>query len=213
MTPHALRRGSVAGAIRDHRLLAILRRVEPRSALLSLVDALADAGVRIIEITQDAPSAPDDLGAVRARLAARGDATYLVGAGTVLHVGQLDSARQAGAEFAVTPILDLALVRASIDAGIPIIAGAFTPTEIAAAWGAGATFVKVFPASAVGPTFVRELRGPLPAIELIPTGGVDGANAAAFLAAGAVAVGIGGALMRATGAERRALVASLVEPV
>lgn len=212
MTSDALRRGSAAKAIRDHRLLAVLRRIEPRVALLALADELADAGVRILEVTQDAPSGSEDLAAVRAHLADRGDATYVVGAGTVLHRRQLGAAREAGAEFVVAPILDLGLVGAAIDAGLPIIAGALTPTEIAAAWSAGATFVKVFPASAVGPAFVRELRGPLPEIELIPTGGIDGTNAAAFLVAGAVAVGIGGALVRATAAERRALVASLVEP-
>jgi len=213
MTATALRRGPVANAIRFHRLVAVLRRVEPRPALVSLVGDLADAGVRVVEITQDAPSGPDDLAAVSTHLAARGDATYLVGAGTVVDIGQLDRAREAGAEFVVTPILDLDLIRAAIEAEMPIIAGALTPTEIAAAWAAGATFVKVFPASAVGPAFVRELGGPLPAIELIPTGAVDGTNAAAFLGAGAVAVGIGGALVRATAAERRALLATLVESI
>jgi 2-dehydro-3-deoxyphosphogluconate aldolase/(4S)-4-hydroxy-2-oxoglutarate aldolase len=85
-----------------------------------------------------------------------------------------------------------------------------TPTEIGGAWDAGATFVKVFPASAVGPAFVRELRGPLPEVELVPTGGVDGTNASAFLEAGAAAVGIGGAIMRADPEARRALVRGLV---
>lgn len=212
MTAADLRRGPVADAIRDHRLLAVPRRIEPRFALLALVDELAEAGVRVIEVTQDAPSGPDDLAAVRAHLAARGDATYVVGAGTVLRQAQLDAAREAGADFVVAPILDVDLVRAAIEVGMPVIPGVLTPTEIAAAWSAGATFAKVFPASAVGPAFVRELRGPLPEIELIPTGGVDGTNAAAFLAAGAAAVGIGGALVRATADERRALVGLFVEP-
>jgi len=207
-----LRRGPVADAIREHRLLAVLRRIEPRSALLALVDELADAGVRVVEITQDAPSGPDDLAAVRIHLASRGDATYVVGAGTVLHRAQLVAARSAGADFVVAPIIDLALVQTAIDAGMPIIPGAFTPTEIVTAWGAGATFVKLFPASAVGPAFVRELSGPLPEIELIPTGGVGGANASAFLAAGSAAVGIGGAIVRATARERRALVGSIAGP-
>jgi 2-dehydro-3-deoxyphosphogluconate aldolase/(4S)-4-hydroxy-2-oxoglutarate aldolase len=85
-----------------------------------------------------------------------------------------------------------------------------SPTEIGTAWEAGATFVKLFPASAVGPAFVRELRGPLPEVELVPTGGVDGTNASAFLEAGAVAVGIGGAITRADPEVRRALVRDLV---
>jgi 2-dehydro-3-deoxyphosphogluconate aldolase/(4S)-4-hydroxy-2-oxoglutarate aldolase len=118
-------------------------------------------------------------------------------------------ARAAGADFAVAPALDLPLVRSSVAAGLPFVPGAFTPTEIAAAWAAGATFVKLFPASAVGPSFVRELRGPMPDVELIPTGGVDATNAAAFLASGAAAVGIGGAIVRAEAAARRALVEAL----
>lgn len=212
MTAADLRGGPVADAIRNHRLIAVLRRIDPRPALLALVDELAEAGVRVIEITLDAPSGTDDLAAVRAHLAVRGDATYVVGAGTVLRLEQLDAARDAGADFIVAPILDLALVRAALDIGMPVIPAGLTPTEIVAAWSAGATFVKVFPASAVGSAFVKELRGPLPEIDLVPTGGVDGTNAAAFLAAGAAAVGIGGALVRASAEERRALVGSFLEP-
>ena len=202
-----LRSGAVAIAIRRHRLIAVLRRVQPRRALLELVDELADAGVRIFEVTLDAPAGADDLAAVRSRLAGGG---CLVGAGTILRTEQLDAARGAGADFAVAPLLDAGLLRSAVEGGLPFVPGAMTPTEVAAAWDAGATFVKLFPASAVGPAFVRELRGPLPAIELIPTGGVDVENAGDFLAAGAAAVGIGSAIARATPGERRAMVESLV---
>ena len=88
-----------------------------------------------------------------------------------------------------------------------------TPTELRAGWESGATFMKLFPASAVGPQLIRELRGPLTEIELIPTGGVDGSNAGAFLEAGAVAVGLGSALVRATPEERRAIIDSITRPV
>ena len=209
MTAAELRGGGVAGAIRHHRLIAVLRRVEPRDALLRLVDELADAGVRVFEITLDAPEGADDLASVRARLAGR---ECLVGAGTILRAEQLDAARAAGAQFAVAPLLDVSLLRAAVEGGLPFIPGAMTPTEAAAAWDAGATFVKLFPASAVGPAFVRELRGPLPDVQLIPTGGIDASNAGAFLEAGAAAVGIGGAITRATAEERRALVAAVVRP-
>lgn len=202
-----LRSGAVAGAIRRHRLIAVLRRVKPRDALLRLVDELADAGVRTFEITLDAPEGADDLAAVRAHLAGR---DCLVGAGTVLRPEQLDAARRAGADFVVSPLLDVGLVRAALDGALPFVPGAMTPTEAATAWAAGATFVKLFPASAVGPSFVRELRGPLPEVQLIPTGGIDATNAGAFLAAGAAAVGIGSAITRATREERRALVAAVV---
>jgi 2-dehydro-3-deoxyphosphogluconate aldolase / (4S)-4-hydroxy-2-oxoglutarate aldolase len=89
------------------------------------------------------------------------------------------------------------------------VPGALSPTEVDAAWRAGATFVKLFPASSVGPTHVRELRGPIAEIELIPTGGIDGSSAGAYLAAGAVAVGIGGAIVNADADSRRALVAAV----
>ena len=210
MTGTGLRDGSVATAIRAHRLIAVLRRVEPRERLLALVDELAEAGVRAFEITLDSETGADDLAAVRGHLSGRED-HCLVGAGTILRAEQLDAARRSGADFGVSPILDVELVRAAVDGGLPFVPGAMTPSEIAKAWDAGATFVKLFPASAVGPQLVRELRGPLPDIALIPTGGIDGSNAAAFLEAGAAAVGIGGAMTRATSDERRALVRAVAD--
>ena len=205
-----LRDGAVARAIRAHRVIAVLRRIQPRSALLTLVGELADAGVRAVEITLDAASGAADLAAVRSHLASRPDGPFVIGAGTVLRPDQLLAAERAGADFAVSPVFDHALLDASLGTGMPFVPGALTPTEIAAAWSSGATFVKLFPASAVGPSLVRELRGPLPDIDLIPTGGVDGSTASAFLAAGAVAVGLGGALVRGTPEERSALVRSLI---
>ena len=195
--------------MRRHRLVVILRRVTPRGSLLHLVGELAEAGVRAFEITFDAPGAPEDLVASRELLAARSDGPYLVGAGTVIRRGQLEAGRRAGADFAVAPLLDRDLVATAVAEGIPFIPGAFTPTEIAAAWSAGATFVKLFPASGVGPSFVRELRGPMPEVALIATGGVDGSNAAAYLAAGATGVGIGSALTEADPEARRAILATL----
>jgi 2-dehydro-3-deoxyphosphogluconate aldolase/(4S)-4-hydroxy-2-oxoglutarate aldolase len=197
------RGGSVAEAIRSHRLVAVLRRVEPRDRLLALVDELFEDGVRVVEITMDSPSAADDLAAVRERLAGSG---VIVGAGTILGGTQLEDAVTAGADFGVAPILDLGLLDAARDAGLPFVPGAMTPTEVATAWASGATFVKLFPASAVGPAMVRELRGPLPDVQIIPTGGIDAANAAAFLEAGAAAVGVGSALTRSDPEARRAIV-------
>lgn len=211
MTGIGLRDGPVASAIRTHRLIAVLRRIEPRERLLSLVDDLADAGVRAFEITLDAASGADDLAAVRDRLSGRADGDgFVIGAGTILRREQLDAAGAASADFGVSPVLDLGILRAATDLGLPFVPGAMTPSEIAAAWSAGATFVKLFPASAVGPQLVRELRGPLPEVALIPTGGVDASNAGAFLEAGAAAVGIGGAITRAGADERRALVRAII---
>jgi 2-dehydro-3-deoxyphosphogluconate aldolase/(4S)-4-hydroxy-2-oxoglutarate aldolase len=204
----ALRHSPVADLIRSRRLIAILRRIEPQARLLELVASLADDGVRAFEVTFDAPSAVDDLVAVRDRLAEMGRGDAIVGAGTVRTIEALEGAAEAGATFIVGPTLDPAVVDGSLERGVPFIPGAYSPTEIAQAWERGATFVKLFPASSLSPAHVRELRGPFPDIELIATGGIDGASARAFLDAGCVAVGVGSALVRADAAERRAIVAA-----
>jgi 2-dehydro-3-deoxyphosphogluconate aldolase/(4S)-4-hydroxy-2-oxoglutarate aldolase len=204
--PEAPRSGPVAAAIRERRLIAVLRRIEPRERLLALAADLVADGVTILEISFDAAGAADDLVAVRERVAGSG---AIVGAGTIRTAEQLRVAVDSGAAFGVSPILDGAILAAALGAGLPFVPGCATPTEADAAWRAGATFVKLFPGSALGPSFVRELRGPLPEIEAIVTGGVDASNALAFLEAGAVAVGIGSALGRMTSAERRDLVAAI----
>lgn len=204
--PVALRRSPAAERIRSARLVVVLRRIEPPERLLALVDELADAGARVFEITFDAPDAAAALRACRARLAARADGPHAVGAGTILDRGTLEAARAAGAEFAVSPAHDPAVLAASLEAGIPFVPGCFTPSEALHAWRAGATFVKLFPASALGPAFVRELRAPLPELEVIPTGGVEAAGVAAFLAAGAVAVGVGSAFVRGDAPTRAGIV-------
>ncbi len=207
------RAAPVASAIRAHRLIVVLRRVAPRTRLLDLVDELRDAGVRVFEVTLDGDDAAADLAAVRDRLgagAAEPDATPArVGAGTVRTLGQVELALDAGAAFGVSPVFDPAILDAALARGLPFVPGAYSPTEIDAAWRAGATFVKLFPGSSLGPSHVRELRGPLPEIETIVTGGVDASDTVAFLEAGATAVGIGSAIVRMTPAERRSLIASV----
>jgi 2-dehydro-3-deoxyphosphogluconate aldolase/(4S)-4-hydroxy-2-oxoglutarate aldolase len=209
MTAEGLRHGPVAAAIRACRLIVVLRRVPPGAPLLALVGDLADAGARAFELDFDTPTAEADLAAVRAGLAARRDGPYLVGAGAIVRRKELEAARRAGADFGASTLLDPTLVETATSEGLPFIPGAFTPSEVHAAWAAGATFVKLFPASAVGPTFVRELRGPLPDAELIAAGGLDAASAPAFLEAGAPAVAIGRAFAEADAAGRRALVAAI----
>ncbi len=209
MNAEELRDSPLANAVRAEKIVAILRRVEPREALFEMVDDLADSGIRIVEITFDSPTAADDLRALRARLDDRGDGPYFLGAGTLLRREQLDSAHAAGAQFCVSPVLEPSLIGASLDAGVPFTATAMTSTEAYSAWMAGATFVKLFPASAVGPQFIRDVHGPLPDIQFVPSGGVDASNARAFLDAGAVAVGLSGALVRATSEQRRSLIQSL----
>ena len=204
-----LRGGPIAAAIRRHRLIVVLLLVEPQAALLALAGELADAGARVFEVTFDAPSAGVDLAALKGYLAARPDGPFIVGAGTILRRNQLEAARRAGAEFAVAPLVDVSLVDTAVSEHLTFIPGAFTPSEVHTAWSAGATFVKLFPASAVGPSFVRELRGPFPDTELIPTGGIDATNARLYLEAGAAAVGVGGGIIRADAAGRRALIESV----
>jgi len=204
---------SAAALIRGHRLIVVLRRIEPMERLVSTVRELIEMGARIFEVTMDASEAGAALLAVRQGLSAS-DGACLVGAGTVRTPEQLEAAIAAGADFGVSPILDTAVLSAALAANLPFIPGAYTPTEADAAWRAGATFVKLFPASSLGPSHLRELRGPLGEIEVIPTGGIDVGNAAAFLAAGAVAVGIGSALVQGDAAARRAILDAVtrVEP-
>ena len=199
----ALRRSAVAERIRRHRLIAILRRVEPQELLLDLVAELVADGVRVLEVTFDGASAAEDLVAVKQRLHG---SDVMVGAGTIVSGERMDAALAAGAQFLVAPTLDLAIVAEAVDRGVPVIPGAYSPTEIALAWDSGATFVKVFPVSSLGPSHIRELRGPLRDIEMIATGGVDATNTAAYLEAGCVAVGVGGALVQADRAGRQAII-------
>ena len=206
----AARESDIAAAIRVARLLVVLRRVSPQARLLDLVTELADAGVFVFEITFDGPDAAADLAATRSMLAARsGRERRWVGAGTIRTPNQVHDAVAAGAAFGVSPILDMAVIEEAHKLGLPFVPGAYSPTEADAAWRAGAAFVKLFPGSSLGPGHVRELRGPLPEIETIVTGGVDETNALAFLEAGATAVGIGSAIVRAEADTRAALVATI----
>jgi 2-dehydro-3-deoxyphosphogluconate aldolase/(4S)-4-hydroxy-2-oxoglutarate aldolase len=180
-------RHAVPEAILDGRVVAIARGLDP-SSMVDIAGALIDGGVTAFEVTLNSRSALDAIAAVRAAVPA---GRLLVGAGTVLDRASAEAAVGAGAQFLVMPHTDLELIDWAAGRDVPVFPGAFTPTEILAAWRAGATAVKLFPASAVGPSFVRELRGPLPEISLIPTGGVTAENAPDFIRAGAVAVGLG----------------------
>jgi 2-dehydro-3-deoxyphosphogluconate aldolase/(4S)-4-hydroxy-2-oxoglutarate aldolase len=176
---------SAIDRIRRERLVAILRRVDDLDARVA---ALADAGVGLIEITLDDPKA---LGAIE-RARGRGDVTVL--AGTVRRAEQVDAAVAAGAEAVVGPAFVRAVVERAAELGVPAIPGALTPTEIEAAWAAGAALVKLFPGGLGGPRYVRDVLAPLAEVPLLVTGGVDAQNARAFLDAGAIAVGVGSAL-------------------
>ena len=176
-------------------LVGIVRR--PNVDPIRCIENLFEAGMRLVEITMDTPGAIDILKSLQ--FAIPFDA--LLGAGTVTDLGRLDAALAAGASFIVTPNLNLDIVRVSRENGVPIVPGAMTPTEIYNAVTAGAEFVKVFPASALGPAYFRELRGPFAEIPLIATGGVNLENARDFIRFGADALGIGGALIPKSNSE------------
>jgi 2-dehydro-3-deoxyphosphogluconate aldolase/(4S)-4-hydroxy-2-oxoglutarate aldolase len=174
-------------------VIAIARHLDPGRAL-GVAEALEAGGVLAFELTLNEPQAKA-LGTLEA-VARRGPATGLeIGAGTILSIDAAASAVDAGATFLVMPHLDVELVAWAAERGIPALPGCATPTEALAAWRAGAAAIKLFPASVAGPAFIRELRGPFPDIPVVPTGGVTPENAPAFVAAGAVAVGLGGWLI------------------
>jgi len=174
----------------DSGIVAVVRAPDS-DQLVEVARALADGGVDIVEITMSVPNALDVLRQVRQELGDR----LLLGAGTVLDAETARAVLLAGAEFIVAPTLNLDVIRLCRRYGKLVMPGAFTPTEILTAWEAGADIVKVFPADVVGPAFFKALRGPLPQIHLMPTGGVDLTTAADFLKAGACCLGIGGQLV------------------
>jgi len=171
-------------------IVAVVRSTDSQQ-LVEVIKALADGGVTVAEITMTVPGALD---VVRQARQALGD-RVLLGAGTILDPETARAAILAGAEYIVSPTLNLDVIRMCRRYDKVVMPGAFTPTEILAAWEAGADIVKVFPAEVVGPAFFKAVRGPLPQVRLMPTGGVDLTTAADFLNAGACCLGVGGQLV------------------
>src|SRR3954454_2012492 len=174
----------------DGGIVAVVRSPDSHQ-LVEVCRALADGGVTTVEITMTVPDAVDVLRQVRRAL---GDAV-LLGAGTVLDPETARAVLLAGAEFIVSPVVNLDVIRLCRRYNKLVFPGAFTPTEILAAWEAGADVVKVFPADPLGPAFFRAMRAPLPQVRLMPTGGVDLTTAAEFLRAGACCLGVGSQLV------------------
>ncbi|MGC8639217.1 MAG: bifunctional 4-hydroxy-2-oxoglutarate aldolase/2-dehydro-3-deoxy-phosphogluconate aldolase [Isosphaeraceae bacterium] len=176
----------------DGGVVAVVRS-ESSASLVKVVQALAEGGVTAAEITFTVPDAVEVIRQVRHEI---GDKVVL-GAGTVLDPETARAALLAGAEYIVAPIVNLDVIRLCRRYDKVVMPGAFTPTEVVSAWEAGADVVKVFPADVGGPPYLKALRGPLPQIRLMPTGGVDLTTALAFLKAGACCLGVGGALVEA----------------
>jgi 2-dehydro-3-deoxyphosphogluconate aldolase/(4S)-4-hydroxy-2-oxoglutarate aldolase len=156
------------------------------------VAAILKGGISVLEITMTVP------GAVRmiAELSAEVDPEVIIGAGTVLDAQTARACIEAGAQFIVSPALNLETIAFCGQQGVLVMPGVLTPTEVVTAWSAGADFVKVFPAGAVGgASYIKALKAPLPQVKLVPTGGVSLQTAAAFIKAGAEALGVGGDLV------------------
>ena len=185
---HAERGGmtkaQVLAAIRDTALVAMLRMPSADDAL-EMAEVLIEAGITCVQVPLTVPGALD----VIAELCGNSDGRVLIGAGTVLDARSAEACARAGAQFVVSPIVDIATISRCNEAGLVVVAGALTPTEVVTAWNAGADMVRIYPCGAMGePAYVRFLRAPLPQIRLMPAGGVCMQNAADFIAAGSVAL-------------------------
>ena len=179
------------GVMNGGRLVAVVRA--PRASNCEpIVETLVTAGIRVVELTLTTPGALDEL----VRLRQRFGGAVALGMGTVLTRRSATLSMDAGAQFIVTPVLAREVIDEANDRGVPVIAGAFSPTEIHESVQRGADAVKVFPASAVGPRYFREISGPFPGTSLIPSGGVEIDDVAPWLAAGAAAVSLGGSLLK-----------------
>jgi len=183
-------REEVLAQIEQTGVVAVIRASDS-AQLMDVVSALAAGGVTCTEVTMTTPNALEVIAEAAKNFAGK----CVIGVGTVLDAETARAAILAGAEFVVSPILNLGVIEICRRYSKAVVPGAFTPTEIVTAWQAGADLVKVFPATKLGPEFFKDMKGPLPQIKLTPTGGVNLDNAAAFIKAGAVALGVGSSLV------------------
>lgn len=185
-------KAEIVGLLGNPGIIAVVRAQSPGQVPL-LSEALLEGGVLAIEITMTTPRALECITACRTQFGDRA----LIGVGTVLDEETCRKAVAAGAEFVVSPICRPALVKIASDAGLPIMLGAYTPTEAQRVHESGADFVKIFPADNLGLSYIKALRAPLPHLRIVPTGGIDVHNAADFLKAGCAALGVGSSLVSA----------------
>lgn len=176
--------------LRSTRAVAVLR-APTATAYDAVVDVLVECGIRSIELTMTTPGTLDTVGALVERYAGVAE----IGVGTVLSAGTAEQALAAGAAFLVTPTVSPEVIAAALRRRRPVYPGAFSPTEVQTNWSLGASAVKIFPADQVGPGYLKALRGPLPDVAAMPSGGVRLEDIPAWLAAGAVAVSLGGELL------------------
>ena len=183
-------RQTVVDSIEEAGIVAVIR-IKEAGKLRAVVDAIGEGGIRALEVTMTVPGAVELI----RELAPTLPAGFVLGAGTVLDPVTASQVIEAGAQFVVSPVFRRVVIQACHAADVAAMPGCFTPTEILDAWDAGADIVKVFPATSLGPAFFKDIRGPLPHVKMMPTGGVMLDNAGDWIRAGAVAVGIGTALL------------------
>jgi 2-dehydro-3-deoxyphosphogluconate aldolase/(4S)-4-hydroxy-2-oxoglutarate aldolase len=184
---------NVRDRILEIGIVPVVRAASPREARMA-ADAVCEGGIPIVEITMTVPGAVE----VIRELAKSSASGVLIGAGTVLNAEVARRCLDAGAQFLVSPGLNLQTVELAVREGKLIMAGALTPTEVMAAWQAGADFVKIFPCGQVGGAkYIKALKGPFPQVQFVPTGGVNLSNAAEFIEAGVAALGVGGECVQA----------------
>ena len=171
-------------------IVAVIRMKDP-GRLRQVIDALAEGGIRALEITMTVPGAVDLIRQVAPTL----PAGFVFGAGTVVDAATVHRVVDAGAQFVVSPVFRREVIEACRARGVASMPGCFTPTEILDAWDAGADVVKVFPATTLGPGYLKDVHAPLPHVKLMPTGGVTVENAGEWIRAGAIAVGVGSSLL------------------
>ncbi|HBP38065.1 MAG TPA: 2-dehydro-3-deoxyphosphogluconate aldolase [Clostridiales bacterium] len=181
---------SIAGLIRECRIIAIVRNL-PAAQLAPVFEALANGCIRLIEVTMNSTGAADQIKQANRLFGDR----MLIGAGTVTSCERASAAIDAGACFLVTPNLDLAVLKLARSRKCPVIPGVMTPTEMMQARQAGATVLKLFPASHLGTAYVRDILSPLDDLQLVAVGGVTAANAGDWIAAGCIGVGMGSSLV------------------
>jgi 2-dehydro-3-deoxyphosphogluconate aldolase/(4S)-4-hydroxy-2-oxoglutarate aldolase len=192
-------RTEIVRAIEASGVVAVIRLRDPE-LLHRVVDALMAGGVRALEVTMTVPRAVELI----QQLAPRLPSGFLLGAGTVLDAATARQVIEAGARFVVSPVLKREVIDVCHEHDVAVSPGCFTPTEILTAWEAGADVVKVFPATALGPGYFKDVLAPLPHVRLMPTGGVTTDNAGDWIQAGAVAIGVGTAIVDAKAvAEKR----------
>jgi 2-dehydro-3-deoxyphosphogluconate aldolase/(4S)-4-hydroxy-2-oxoglutarate aldolase len=188
--PGTASRPAPSALLRETRTVAVLR-ARHASDYAPVIEALQRGGVLSIELTLSTPGVWEELPLLRERF---GDSLE-IGVGTVTEAAEAETALDLGAAYIVTPVTDPAIITACVSRDVPVYPGGLTPTELHAGWKLGATAVKIFPASTVGASYVSQLRGPFPDIEVIPSGGVNIEDVPAWIRAGALAVSLGGPLL------------------